>query len=143
MKFRRESRHGLKGLIFLAQQPPGVVVTLHEIAAQQGLPQGFLAKIFPKFVQHGLVKSYRGSTRGYALARSPEEIKLREILEAVEGPFVVEQCFFGEERCNVTDPCPVHCRWREVRPIIKEVLESTTLRELSSKDLMVEGILKE
>ena len=91
MKFRRESKYGLLGLIYLAQLPPGRVIGVREIAANQGLPQVFLAKIFPKFVQHGLVKAYRGSTRGYCLAKSAEEIKLREILVAVEGPQVTNQ----------------------------------------------------
>ena len=56
MKFRRESKYGLTGLMYLAQQAPGQVIGLREIASHAGLPQGFLAKIFPKFVQHGLVK---------------------------------------------------------------------------------------
>ncbi len=134
MKFRRESKYGLMGLIYLAQRPPGQVLGVREIATGQGLPQGFLAKIFPKFVQHGLVKAYRGSTRGYALARRPEEIRLLEILESVEGPHVADQCFFWGDECDVTSPCPVHCKWREVRPWIREVLEHTTLKELIEKD---------
>jgi Rrf2 family protein len=113
------------------------VTGLREIASSQGLPQGFLAKIFPKFVQHGLVRVYRGSTRGYALAKAPEEIRLREILEAVEGPHVTNQCFFWGRECDVTNPCPMHCQWREIRPWIGEILERTTLKELILKDQMV------
>lgn len=137
MKFRRESKYGLMGLIHLAQLPPGRVIGVREIAASQGLPQGFLAKIFPKFVQHGLVKVYRGSTRGYSLAKRPEEISLLAILEAVEGPHVAAQCFFWGGECDVTSPCPVHCTWREVRPWIKDILERTTLKELTLKDQLV------
>ena len=137
MKFRRESKYGLMGLIYLAQLPPGRVIGVREIAANQGLPQVFLAKIFPKFVQHGLVKAYRGSTRGYSLAKSPEEIPLREILEAIEGPQVTSQCFFWGGECDVTNPCPVHCQWREVRPWIEEILERTTLKDLILKDQMI------
>jgi Rrf2 family protein len=137
MKVRRESKYGLTGLIYLAQQPSGRVIGLKEIASRGDLPQGFLAKIFPKFVQHGLVKVYRGSTRGYCLAKSPEEIRLREILEAIEGPQVIEQCFFWGSECDVTNPCPVHCQWREVRPWINAILERTTLRDLILKDEMI------
>lgn len=137
MKIRRESMYGLMGLIFLAQVPPGRVIGLREIAARQRLPQGFLAKIFPKFVRYGLVRVYRGAVRGYVLARSPEEITLREILEAVEGPNVTNQCFFWGSECDVTNPCPMHCQWREIRPWIGEILERTTLKELILKDQMV------
>jgi Rrf2 family protein len=137
MKFKRESKYGLMGLIYLAQLPPGRVTGLREVAAQQELPQGFLAKIFPKLAQHGLVRVYRGATRGYALAKSPEEIKLREILEAVEGPYVTNQCFFWGSECDVTNLCPVHCQWREIRPWIGEILERTTLKDLILKDQMM------
>lgn len=140
MKFRRESRYGLMGLFHLARQPTGQVIGLRQIAAAQGLPQGFLAKIFPKLVQHGLVKAFRGSTRGYALAKAPEEITLREILEAIEGSSVTNQCFFWGSECDVTAPCPMHCRWREIRLWIGEILERTTLKELMERDLVAREI---
>ncbi|HAM56569.1 MAG: hypothetical protein A2X51_14140 [Candidatus Rokubacteria bacterium GWC2_70_24] len=141
MKFRRESKYGLTGLMYLAQQAPGQVIGLREIASHAGLPQSFLAKIFPKFVQHGLVKVHRGSTRGYCLSRSPEQIQLREILEAIEGPQVTNQCFFWGSECDVTNPCPVHCQWKEIRPWIGDILERTTLRELVLKDQVVREAL--
>jgi Rrf2 family protein len=137
MKVRRESKYGLEGLVFLAQQPRGRVVGLKEIAARQGLPEHFLAKIFPKFVRYRIVRAYRGATRGYALARAPEEIRLREILEAIEGPAVTNQCFFWGSECDLTNPCPVHCRWREIRPLITDILERTTLQELILKQQMI------
>jgi len=140
MKFRRESKYGLLGLVYLAQMPPGRVIGVREVAARQGLPQGFLAKIFPKFVQNGLVRVYRGSTRGYTLAKPPEEITLHEILAAIEGPNVTHQCFFWGSDCDVTNPCPMHCQWREIRPWINEVLERTTLKELILKDQMVKEL---
>lgn len=130
MKFKRESKYGLEGLVYLGRLPPGRVTSLKDIAAGEKLPQEFLAKIFPKLVHHGLVRAYRGARRGYALAKPPEQISLRAILEAVEGPNVVLQCFFWGNECDVENPCPVHCRWREVRRLINDVLEQTTLRDL-------------
>lgn len=137
MKFRQESKYGLMGLVYLARQPAGRIVGLRELASSQGLPQSFLAKIFPKFVQHGLVKTYRGAVRGYTLVKTPEVITLREILEAIEGPYATKQCFFGGNECDVTRPCPIHCQWREIRPWITEILERTTLRDLLLKEELV------
>ncbi len=131
MKFKRESQYGLTGLAILAQQPSGTVMALEEIAAAQQLPRVFLAKIFPKLVRHGLVKSFRGAVRGYTLTKAPEEITLREILEAVEGPDISQRCFFGETPCDVTNPCLLHCRWREIRSVIGDLLERTSLKELA------------
>src|SRR5262245_41714190 len=116
MRLSKESEYGLKGLVFLAQQPPGTVMLLRDIAAAQGLPQSFLAKIFQKFVQHGLARSYRGKVRGFALAKPPTAVPLKEVLQAVEGPDLFERCIFWNEHCGGDDPCPLHGAWGQVKP---------------------------
>ena len=131
MKLSSESLYGLKGLLFLAQQPAGSILPLNEIANASGLPRSFLAKIFQKFVQHGLVKSFRGASRGYALARPPKQIKTREVLEAIEGPDVFQRCIFWNDRCSDDNPCPLHEGWGKVRPRFVEMTERVTLAELS------------
>lgn len=131
MKFGRESEYGLKGLLFLAQQPSERILPLFEIAKASRLPQSFLAKIFQKFVQHRLVKSFRGAVRGYALARPPREISIRELLEAIEGPGLFDRCIFWNDQCGDTDPCPLHDGWKKVKPQFLEFLKQTTLEDLS------------
>ncbi len=130
MKLSKESEYGLEGLLFLAKQPPGTVMLLADIARAQGLPQSFLAKIFQKFVQHGLVRSYRGSRRGYALAKPPAAIPLKEVLEAVEGPDLFDRCIFWNNRCADVDPCLLHDRWKQIKPQFMEVIERTTVADL-------------
>lgn len=131
MKFSRESEYGLKGLLFLVKQPQEKVLSLHEIAVGSNLPQSFLAKIFHKFVQHGLLKSFRGATRGYALGRSPKAISAREILEAIEGPDLFERCIFWNDRCDGQDPCPLHDGWKAVKPQFVSILQKATLHDLA------------
>jgi Rrf2 family protein len=133
MKLTRESEHGLKGLVFLAMQPPGTVKPVSEIAQAQALPRDFLAKIFRKFSQYGLVRSYRGKQRGYALARPPEAICLREVLEAVEGPDLVDRCIFWSSRCADLQPCLLHDWWKDIKPRVVEMLQRITLAELVEK----------
>jgi DNA-binding IscR family transcriptional regulator len=53
---------------------------------------------------------------------------------------VTNQCFFWGSECDVTNPCPVHCRWREIRPWITNILERTTLQELVLKQQMVNEV---
>lgn len=131
MKFSSESLYGLKGMLFLAQQPRGRILPLLEIAKASRLPRSFLAKIFQKLVQHGLVKSFRGVRRGYALARPARQIKTREILEAIEGPDVFERCIFWNDRCGDDNPCPLHDGWGKVRPHFVKLMEQVTLDDLT------------
>jgi len=131
MRLHRESEYGLRALVHLAKQPPDRIIPLSEIAAAQKLPQSFLAKIFQKFVQHSLLKSYRGVERGYTLAKSPKEITLREVLEAIEGPGLFEQCLFWNNRCADTNPCLLHEEWKKIKPGLIEMVEQTTLEDIA------------
>lgn len=133
VKFSRESEYGLKGLLFLAKQPPGSILLLFEIAKASGLPQSFLAKIFQKLVHHGVLRSFRGAIRGYALGRPPKEISIREILEAIEGPDLFGRCIFWNNQCGNENPCPLHERWGKVKPQFVEFrfMANSSAREAS------------
>ena len=86
MKLSRETEYSLMGLVHLAQQPEGMVMQPTAIAEARGLPQSLLAETFRKLTRYGLVRSLRGATRRYILSRSTNEITLSDVLEAVEGP---------------------------------------------------------
>jgi len=131
MHLSRESEYGLKAMIYLAQQPPATVLTLHQIAEAKDLPVGFLAKTLQKLARHGLLQSFRGRRRGYSLARDPSEIRLRELLEAIEGPDLFHRCLFWGHRCGDTNPCLLHPGWREIKPYLIEFLEGMTLAVLA------------
>lgn len=131
MHLSREGEYGLTAMIYLAQQPPATVLTLNQIAEARDLPGGFLAKILQKLLRHGLLQSFRGRQRGYCLAREPSEIKVREMLEAIEGPDLLERCIFWGRRCGESNPCLLHAGWREIKPHLIEFLETTSLSNLA------------
>ena len=106
---------------------------LAAIAEAQGLPQSFLAKIFQKFTQYGLVRSFRGATRGYTLGRPATEISLREVLEAIEGPGLFERCIFWSNRCAEDIPCVLHEGWKLIKPKLTAMMEVTTLLDLARR----------
>lgn len=103
---------------------------LAAIAEAQGLPQSFLAKIFQKLTQYGLVRSFRGATRGYTLSRPAAQISLREVLEAIEGPGLFDRCVFWGHRCADEDPCVLHDGWTQIKPKVTAMLEATSLRDI-------------
>lgn len=130
-KLSRESEYGIKALLVLATKPSGMVIPLGGIAAEGGLPKYFLAKIFQKLAQHGVVRSFRGVTRGYTLARSPKEISLKEILEVIEGPGLFNRCIFWSDHCADQNPCLFHGRWKGINHhLIEKVMAQTTLADL-------------
>ena len=62
------------------------------IAEGTNVPQRFCLKILRNLVAAGIVKSYKGSHGGYELAAPPEQITLRQVIEAVEGPYQLSRC---------------------------------------------------
>ena len=131
MHLSRESEYGLKAMIYLAQQPQATILTLHQIAQANDLPVGFLAKTLQKLTRHGLLQSFRGRRRGYCLARDPSDIRLGELLEAIEGPDLFNRCLFWGRRCGDRNPCLLHAGWREIKPHLTEFIETVTLGELA------------
>lgn len=126
MLLSQASRYGLKGLVFLAQQPAGTVVLLGDIASAEDLPRSFLAKIFRRLARHGVVRSSRGAVRGYSLARPPKRIQVRELLEVIEGPDIATRCPFWDQGCTDDNPCVFHEQHRGgAQGVMRAVMEQT------------------
>ncbi len=129
MNLTKESEYALRGMAWLATHPPGEVVSLAEIAEVQQLPSTFLAKIFQKLARHGFLEAERGRGSGYALREAPSNIRVREVLEAIEGPLALKRCVLWTGTCSDSDPCPLHHRLKEFRSQIDRVLDEVTLAE--------------
>ncbi|MGE5844630.1 MAG: RrF2 family transcriptional regulator [Syntrophaceae bacterium] len=128
----KKGDYAIRGMVYLAGQPPGRVVLASEIARAMDVPPMFLSKIFQQFSKLGLVRSYRGSGGGFELGRSPEEITLCEIVEAVEGPIMPNRCVMSGGACSRQKGCTVHPVWKKVQTNVREILSGVTLKDLST-----------
>ena len=117
----------------LARQPRGTVLLLRQIAEAGHLPAGFLARTFQKLKRHNVVASHRGAVRGYALAKRPHEITLREIFEAIEGPNVFARDIFAPSRSGDRGPCRLDKEWDPIAERLRRVMEETTLARVASR----------
>ena len=86
MRLSRRARYALCGIFDLAYNGGGQPVRVKEIGARQGIPHRFLEQIFQDLRRGELVAGKRGPGGGYVLTRSAEDISLRQVVEAVEGP---------------------------------------------------------
>ena len=133
MELTRKGEYAIRGIIYLAQQQPGRMSLISEIAEAVEAPQTFLAKIFQNFAKLGIVNSYRGTGGGFTLGRPSSRITLREVVEAVEGPIIPNRCLTGKGACGKADECLVHPVWRMVQGQIVQVLDGVTIEELAKK----------
>jgi Rrf2 family protein len=130
LKLSKETRSGLLGVLALADHPANAVVPVAEIAAATGLSQPFLAKAFQRLARGGVLRAHRGRSRGYALAMPPDEISLKAVVEAIEGPQIFRHCVFWSDVCSEAHPCVLHETWRETAERERTLMASTTVAEL-------------
>ncbi len=96
------------------------------------VPPRFALKILRKLVAGGIVQSYKGAHGGYQLARPPENITLREVIEAVEGPYMISRCQQDAYCCDNTS-CRFHEIYGEISRLVREKLDSYTFAALRPK----------
>jgi Rrf2 family protein len=117
-------------MVHLSRQPSDALTLISDVAKAQGVSESFLAKIFQKLARAGLVDSQRGVGGGVALAHPVNEISIRDIVEAVEGPVKLNRC----GTCENAPDCLLVSVWREAQEKMLEVLADTTLDRLSLGD---------
>ena len=130
MRFTREAEYALRALAYLATVPVGQVRPANQVAEACGLPGPFLSKTLRKLARGGVLRSARGRSRGYGLARPAPEISVREVLEAVEGRDAFRRCVFWDSRCSEDRPCALHGAWATVRGELLANLERMTLEDV-------------
>ena len=132
MIFSSATEYAIRGVSELAARNADGPVLLDELVAGTGLPRDFVAKIFQKLVRAGVLRSAKGRNGGFALAKAAHEITLMEIVEAVEGPQLMDACVVGLERCNDHMPCAQHDLYKPIRQRLKDYLRTTTLADMAA-----------
>jgi Rrf2 family iron-sulfur cluster assembly transcriptional regulator len=130
MQITRSGEYGLRGLLFLAKQPPEKVTLVSEISRDQKIPETFLAKIFQRLSKTGLLWSVRGAKGGFSLGKPANEITMKEIVEAIEGPIALNRCLLRQGECEEEKVCPLRQVWEEAQQRFIEILGRTTMEDL-------------
>jgi Rrf2 family protein len=131
LELSSEGRYALRALIYLARV--GERVTADRISTAARVPRRLLARILARLSDAGLVESEQGRGGGSRLARPAGKITLREVVEAVEGPFGVVRCIMEDRACGEGVPCALHEAWEEGQQAILEYLGTQTIEEFISR----------
>src|SRR4051794_31532177 len=133
MRITTRTRYAIRALYDLAFHRLGQAAGAREIADRQKIPLRFLEQILQDLRKAGIVEARRGPRGGYALARSPGEISLAEVLHAVRGP--LDEMFGFDPPVAATSgaediPSAV---WIDVRARLVGVLEHATLQDFVTR----------
>ncbi len=134
MKLTRASDYAIRGVVYMSMQPQGSIVVIPEVAREMDVPVGFLARIFQSLSRAGIVISHRGKKGGYSMARKPEEVTLRDVVEAVEGDIKLNICLDGYNACDRMSFCPVRKELANVQNDLVTSLGKTNFADLAVQE---------
>ncbi len=134
MKLSTKTRYGTRALLDLVMHQTGnAPVPLKEIAERQEIPLTYLEHIIAPLVAVGMIRSLRGAKGGISLARTPQEITLKDVVEILEGPTWPVDCVSGPNAFSRAGSCADQDIWGEIKKAIDQVLLSTTLQNLAER----------
>ncbi len=135
MKFSTRARYGLRMMVELARElQHSRLVQLNRIAEITHLSVNYLVQLAIPLKNNGLIVGISGKKGGYRLARPPQEIKIREILEAVQGPLSLSDCVNNPEICLNSSFCEARMIWVLASQKIIDVFEEYSLADLIDRE---------
>ena len=132
MKITQEADYGLRVVVYLCKLGYGEKVESKVISEKEGIPLRFLLKLLRKLMQADIIRSYRGVNGGYAINKLPEQITLKDVIEAIDGPVCVNRCVIEPSFCNLnrSGVCILHRAMTKVQKNLNAELDSINFRQL-------------
>ena len=135
MKLSTKGKYGLYAMVYLAEHEGEGPQSLKAIA-ELGMPDTYLEQLLGALRRAELVKTVRGAQGGYQLSRPPEEISMRDIIEATEGPVSFSDCVGDREHnCPRVQQCPAKGVWEFLTQKTNGLMEGITLRDMVNQNI--------
>lgn len=131
--FSKKCEIALQAVLYLSVQNHEQIFNAVEISKELKVPKEFVSKMLQTLTDSGIVGSKKGKNGGFFLAKDPADIKLIEIVQAIDGLEVFHNCVLGFPGCSVKEPCPVHNTWGKIRDNAYKMLSEETLAQLKDK----------
>ncbi|HKJ82543.1 MAG TPA: SUF system Fe-S cluster assembly regulator [Mariprofundaceae bacterium] len=121
------------GVLLMAQfaRDAGKLYNAAELAELAHLPQPTVSKILQILLREGMLESVRGVNGGYRLTRSPQEISIRDIIVAMEGPIALTECNLEDgSHCEQESSCSIRGNWQRINHAIRDALGHISLSDM-------------
>ena len=130
----------MRALLDLAINEDGRPIQLKDVGRRQQISLSYLEHLIIPLISAGLIKSARGSNGGIWLAKPPEQIRLDEVVEILEGAIAPVDCVRNARACARSGKCATQDLWTELKVAMEKVLESTTLQDLVERQKRKESV---
>jgi Rrf2 family protein len=125
MQITRQADYAIRAVRYLAKQGSDKRVATSTVAREMSIPPSFLAKIISQLSIAGLLNTSRGAHGGVSLRREPKDISVLEVVEAIDGPILLNECVGSNKSCAFEKDCLVHPIWIEAQESLVNRLRAT------------------
>jgi len=132
-KLSKKADYGLIAVKHLAMHREQHACSANEIADEYGISSTLMAKVLQKLARQNLVAAKHGSSGGYQLAKTPDQISALEVITAIDGPVLITSCVTSHGNCDATSKCSVREPLRRVNDSILNVLGTVTIAHMSEE----------
>lgn len=128
-------KYAIRAVIYLAiNGQENKKIGIKKISEDLTIPTPFLGKILQSLARHRLLVSTKGPHGGFGLAKQPDEIRLIDIVDIIDGLAIFENCFIGMKPCrteeNNESPCAIHAEFKSIRDSLLLLFRDKTIGEL-------------
>jgi Rrf2 family protein len=134
MKVSMKGDYGVRALVELAHRYGEGQVQSATIAAAQSIPEPYLDQLLTTLRRAGFIRSVRGPQGGHSLIRDPHDLRLSEVIAALEGSLAPIACLDDPEGCPKATSCSLRPVWQEIEAATMRVLESITIADLAERE---------
>lgn len=133
MILSKSCMYGIRALVYVARQKEQGFVSIREISEKLNISFHFLTKIIQKLTQNNITTSFRGPNGGVELAKPAGKISIFDIVIAIEGPGMFDDCLLGLDDCGKGSMCEIHDKWGKIRTRIISLFQKNSLAKLIKK----------
>lgn len=130
MQITRQADYAVRAVLYLSRLGDNQRAATSKVAQEQRIPPSFLAKIVSQLSIAGLLHTSRGAHGGVTLARDPKNITLLEVVEAIDGPIMLNECVGENRTCTFDKDCPLRPIWCDAQEELVNRLKGTNFEQL-------------
>lgn len=129
--FSKACEYGIRAVIIIeSYSKNNKKIGIKEICNGINAPEPFTAKILQNLRKLDIINSTKGPNGGFFIEKD-KDIKLIEIVLAIDGDNIITKCGLGIKECSELKPCPIHADFKPIRESLKQVLEKTSVRQVT------------
>lgn len=134
MRLTRAGEYAILCVYFMAKHEKGMVISLRRIAGAMDIPKQFLSKIAQQLSRAGIIELYQGPKGGCRLLVEPEKLSLLDVVEAIMGEILLNECMLDADTCKRKIECAMHLVWKKAENQLKQTLREATFDKLVKEE---------